>query len=405
MMGRLAGKHIVLGISGGISAYKTPELVRNLRKQGAEVRVVMTIAAKQFITPLCLQAVSSQPIADDLLDSRAAGAMNHIELAKWADLVLLAPATADLLARLAVGFSNDLLTSLCLATTAPVAAAPAMNQQMYLAEITQKNLNLLSDRGVLLWGPDNGSQACGDIGPGRMLNPQLLVDYVLQHFTPNRSLSHLNIMLTAGPTREALDPVRFLSNHSSGKMGFSIARAAADKGARVTLIAGPVALATPVGVRRLDVISALEMQDAVMRTIQQQHIFIGCAAVSNYRAHHFSSKKIKQQGRHFIISLLKNPDIIATVGALTEKRPYVVGFSAETNNMEAYARKKLINKKMDLICANDISRTNQGFNSDNNSLHLFWQNGEILLPLSNKSLLAQQVIDEIVSRYDKKNRY
>lgn len=400
----LAGKHIVLGVSGGIAAYKAPELVRRLRERGTEVRVVMTAAAKAFITPLSLQAVSGYPVADDLLDPAAEAAMGHIELAKWADLVLLAPATADLLARLAAGMANDLLTTLCLATAAPVAAAPAMNQQMYRAAATQANLTTLSDRGVLLWGPDSGSQACGDIGPGRMGDPLMLVDHVARHFTPDRSLSHFNIMITAGPTREALDPVRFLSNHSSGKMGFAIARAAAAKGARVTLIAGPVSLPTPADVERIDVTSALEMEDAVMRTIHQQHIFIGCAAVADYRASRFSPEKIKKQGDDLMITLIKNPDIVAAVGTLTKQRPYVVGFAAETHNMEEYARQKRINKQMDLICANDVSQTGQGFNSDNNALHLFWQDGETLLPLSDKSLLAQQLIDEIVSRYDEKNR-
>lgn len=400
----LAGKHIVLGVGGGIAAYKAPELVRRLRERGAEVRVVMTAAAKAFVTPLSLQAVSGYPVADDLLDPAAEAAMGHIELAKWADLVLLAPATADLLARLAAGLANDLLTTLCLATVAPVAVASAMNQQMYRAAVTQANLTTLCGRGVQLWGPDSGSQACGDIGPGRMPDPLVLVDYVVQHFTPDRSLSHLNIMLTTGPTREALDPVRFLSNHSSGKMGFAIARAAAAKGARVTLIAGPVSLPTPAGVQRIDVTSALEMQDAVMRTIHQQHIFIGCAAVADYRFSRFSPEKIKKQGDDLMITLIKNPDIVAAVGALTEHRPYVVGFAAETHNMEEYARQKRTNKQMDLICANDVSQTGQGFNSDNNALYLFWQDGETMLPLSDKSLLAQQLIDEIVSRYDEKNR-
>lgn len=403
-MTELAGKHIVLGVSGGIAAYNAPELVRRLRERDAEVRVVMTAAAKAFITPLSLQAVSGYPVADDLLDSAAEAAMGHIELAKWTDLVLLAPATADLLARLAAGLANDLLSTLCLATAAPVAAAPAMNQQMYRAAATQANLATLEGRGVLLWGPDSGSQACGDIGPGRMPDPLVLVDFVVQHFTPDSSLSHLNIMLTAGPTREALDPVRFLSNHSSGKMGFAIARAAAAKGAQVTLIAGPVSLPTPAGVARIDVTSALEMQDAVMRTIAQQHIFIGCAAVADYRASRFSPEKIKKQGDDLMITLIRNSDIVAAVSALTEHRPYVVGFAAETHNMEEYARQKRINKQMDLICANDVSRTSQGFNSDNNALHLFWQDGELQLPLSDKSLLAQQLIDEIVSRYDEKNR-
>ncbi|MCR3755885.1 MAG: fused 4'-phosphopantothenoylcysteine decarboxylase and phosphopantothenoylcysteine synthetase [Sodalis sp. Psp] len=402
---RLAGKHIVLGVSGSIAAYKSPELVRRLREWGAEVRVVMTAEAKAFITPLSLQVVSGYPIADDLLNPEYETVISHIDLAKWADLLLLAPATADLLTRLAIGLTNDFLSTLCLATTAPIAAAPAMNQRMYWAAATQENLATLRGRNVLLWGPDSGSQACGDIGSGRMLDPLELVDLTVQYFTPKHSLKHLNIMITAGPTRESLDPVRFLSNYSSGKMGFSIARAAAVRGAQVTLVSGPVDLPTPQGVQRIDVLSALEMQDAVMRTIQQQHIFIGCAAVADYRASHFSPKKIKKQSNNLMLTLIKNPDIVAAVGALTENRPYVVGFSAETHNMEEFAKQKRINKHLDLICANDVSQTGQKFNSDNNSLHLFWQNGETLLPLSDKVLLAQQLIDEIVNRYDEKNRY
>lgn len=243
----LSGKHIVLGISGGIAAYKCPELVRRLRDRGAEVHVVMTNAAKAFITPLTLQAVSGYPVSDDLLDPAAEAAMGHIELGKWADLVILAPATADLLARVAAGMANDLLTTLCLATAAPIAAAPAMNQQMYRAVATQANLCTLQARGMLLWGPDSGSQACGDIGPGRMLDPLEIVELANSHFSTPQDLQHLKIMLTAGPTREALDPVRFISNHSSGKMGFAIARAAAAQGAQVTLIAGPVNQPTPPG--------------------------------------------------------------------------------------------------------------------------------------------------------------
>lgn len=400
----LVGKHIVLGVSGSIAAYKSPELVRRLCERGAKVCVVMTEAAKSFITPLSLQVVSGHLVADDLGDFATKKAMEHIELAKWADLVLLAPATADLLARLAAGMANDMLTTLCLATSAPVAAALAMNKQMYQAVATQANLTTLSSRGMLLWGPDRGSQACGDIGPGRMFDPIVLVDYVSQHFNPDRSLSHLNIMITAGPTREALDPVRFFSNHSAGEMGFAIARAAVAKGAQITLISGPVSQPTPADVERVDVVSALEMQDAVMCSIHQQHIFIGCAAVADYRASCCSLKKIKKQGDELIITLIKNPDIIEAVGALKKHRPYVVGFAAETHNMEEYARQKRINKKIDLICANNVSQISQGFNSDNNALHLFWQDGEILLPLSNKTLLAQQLIDEIINRYDEKNR-
>ncbi|ANI29768.1 bifunctional phosphopantothenoylcysteine decarboxylase/phosphopantothenate synthase [Yersinia entomophaga] len=404
MMTGLSGKHIVLGISGGIAAYKCPELVRRLRDKGADVRVVMTTAAKAFITPLTLQAVSGYPVSDDLLDPAAEAAMGHIELGKWADLVIIAPATADLLARVAAGMANDLLTTLCLATAAPVAAVPAMNQQMYRASATQANLQTLGSRGVLLWGPDSGSQACGDIGPGRMLDPLEIVALAENHFSVKQDLQHLHVMVTAGPTREALDPVRFISNHSSGKMGFAIAQAAAQRGAHVTLVAGPVNLPTPAGVTRIDVISALEMQSAVQQAAPHQNIFISCAAVADYRAEQVADEKIKKQGDEITLKMVKNPDIVAGVAAMTKKRPFVVGFAAETQNVEEYARQKLVRKNLDLICANDVSLAEHGFNSDTNALHLFWPNGEKRLPHSDKSLLGQRLIDEIVSRYDEKNR-
>ncbi|MCL2899282.1 bifunctional phosphopantothenoylcysteine decarboxylase/phosphopantothenate--cysteine ligase CoaBC [Brenneria tiliae] len=401
---RIAGKRIVLGISGGIAAYKCPELVRRLRDSGAEVRVVMTSAAKAFITPLTLQAVSGHPVSDDLLDPAAEASMGHIELGKWADLVILAPATADLIARLAAGMANDLLTTLCLATPAPIAVVPAMNQQMYRAAPTQDNLRTLAARGLLLWGPDSGSQACGDIGPGRMIDPLEIVELAQRHFTQTRDLQHLNIMITAGPTREALDPVRFISNHSSGKMGFAIAQAAAARGANVTLITGPVALATPPDVKRIDVNSALDMRQAVMAEAARQHIVIGCAAVADYRAKLVADEKIKKRGDEMTVTLIKNPDIIADVAAMGENRPYVVGFAAETQNVEEYARQKLARKNLDLICANDVSLSGHGFNSETNALHLFWHHGDKQLPQCDKRLLGQHLIDEIVSRYDEKNR-
>ncbi|AIX75312.1 MAG: bifunctional phosphopantothenoylcysteine decarboxylase/phosphopantothenate--cysteine ligase CoaBC [Mixta calida] len=403
MMG-LTGKHIVLGVSGGIAAYKTPELVRRLRDRGAEVRVVMTEAAKAFITPLTLQAVSGYPVYDDLLDPAAEAAMGHIELGKWADLVILAPATADLIARVAAGMANDLVTTLCLATAAPLAVVPAMNQQMYRALPTQENLQRLAGRGVMLWGPDSGSQACGDVGPGRMLDPLEIVDRAVAWSMPVNDLQHLNIMITAGPTREALDPVRYVTNHSSGKMGFAIAAAAAARGANVTLVAGPVSLPTPAGVTRIDVTSALEMEKAVMAQITRQNIFIGSAAVADYRAVEIAAEKIKKQGDEITLKMIKNPDIVAGVGAMREQRPYVVGFAAETRNVEEYAQQKRVRKNLDLICANDVSKSGQGFNSDTNALHLFWQEGEKVLPLADKTLLGQQLLDEIVSRYDEKNR-
>ncbi|AKE93979.1 bifunctional phosphopantothenoylcysteine decarboxylase/phosphopantothenate--cysteine ligase CoaBC [Cronobacter sakazakii] len=400
----LAGKKIVLGVSGGIAAYKTPELVRRLRERGAEVRVAMTEAAKAFITPLSLQAVSGYPVSDSLLDPAAEAAMGHIELGKWADLVILAPATADLIARVAAGMANDLVTTICLATPSPVAVVPAMNQQMYRNIATQQNIERLASRGLRIWGPDSGSQACGDVGPGRMLDPLEIVELAVKHFAPVNDLQHLNIMITAGPTRERLDPVRYITNDSSGKMGFAIAAAASARGARVTLVAGPVALPTPPGVERIDVESALEMEAAVQQRAQQQQIFIGCAAVADYRAETISSEKIKKQGDELTLKMVKNPDIVAGVAALSQNRPYVVGFAAETNNVEEYARQKRQRKNLDLICANDVSQAGHGFNSDTNALHLFWQEGDKVLPLERKALLGQRLLDEIVTRYDEKNR-
>ncbi|EOC1555963.1 bifunctional phosphopantothenoylcysteine decarboxylase/phosphopantothenate--cysteine ligase CoaBC, partial [Cronobacter dublinensis] len=286
----------------------------------------------------------------------------------------------------------------------PVAVVPAMNQQMYRNVATQHNIELLAARGLHIWGPDSGSQACGDIGPGRMLDPLEIVELAVNHFAPVNDLQHLNIMITAGPTRERLDPVRYITNDSSGKMGFAVAAAASARGARVTLVAGPVALPTPAGVERIDVESALEMEAAVQQRAQQQHIFIGCAAVADYRAETISSEKIKKQGDELTLKMVKNPDIVAGVAALVENRPYVVGFAAETNNVEEYARQKRLRKNLDLICANDVSLAGQGFNSDTNALHLFWQEGDKVLPLERKALLGQRLLDEIVTRYDEKNR-
>jgi phosphopantothenoylcysteine decarboxylase/phosphopantothenate--cysteine ligase len=404
IMMSLAGKKIVLGVSGGIAAYKAPELVRRLRERGADVRVAITEGGKAFITPLSLQAVSGYPVSDSLLDPAAEAAMGHIELGKWADLVILAPATADLIARVAAGMANDLVSTICLATPAPVAVVPAMNQQMYRNAATQHNLETLASRGLLIWGPDSGSQACGDVGPGRMLDPLTIVDMAAAHFSPVNDLQHLNIMITAGPTREPLDPVRYITNHSSGKMGFAIAAAAARRGAHVTLVSGPVSLPTPAFVKRIDVTTALEMEAAVQAHAQSQQIFIGCAAVADYRAETIAEAKIKKQGDELTLKMVKNPDIVAGVAALKSHRPYVVGFAAETNNVEEYARQKRTRKNLDLICANDVSLATQGFNSDSNALHLFWQDGDKVLPLERKELLGQQLLDEIVTRYDEKNR-
>ena len=397
----LLGKLVVIGISGGIAAYKIPELTRRLRDQGAVVRVVMTQGAKAFITPLTLQAVSGHPVSDDLLDPAAEAAMGHIELAKWADIIILAPATADLIAKLSAGMANDLLTTVCLASSAPIAVVPAMNQQMYRASATQDNLIRLQQRQCMIWGPDDGNQACGDIGPGRMLDPLAIVRLAAEHFNPKLDLQGIKLMITAGPTREALDPVRFISNHSSGKMGFAIAQAASQRGAEVTLIAGPVNLETPTGVNRIDVISGLDMYDKVHQTITEQNIFIGCAAVADYRAKTIAENKIKKQGDEVMITLVKNPDIVASVGNLKQNRPYVVGFAAETQNVEEYARQKRQQKQLDLICANDVSLADNGFNSDNNALHLFDSNGDTRLPHCSKTELSHYLLDEILQRYEK----
>ncbi|MGL5433019.1 MAG: bifunctional phosphopantothenoylcysteine decarboxylase/phosphopantothenate--cysteine ligase CoaBC [Plesiomonas shigelloides] len=398
-MSALTNKRVLLGISGGIAAYKCVELVRRLREQGAEVRVVMTAAAKAFITPLTLQAVSGHPVADDLLDPAAESSMGHIQLAKWADLVLLAPATADLMARMAAGMGNDLLTTLCLATSAPLTIAPAMNQQMYQAQVTQENIAKLAVRGALSWGPAEGAQACGDVGPGRMLEPAELCQRVSQNFAQQQDLAGIAVLITAGPTREALDPVRFISNHSSGKMGYAIAAAAAARGATVTLVSGPVNLPTPAGVKRIDVESALQMQSAVMTEVTHHQIFIACAAVADYRAACVAPEKIKKAGDEISLTLVKNPDIVAGVGAMTTQRPFVVGFAAETQNVEQYARDKLARKNLDLICANDVSLPGQGFNADQNALHLFWKDGQHSLALDSKAALGQQLMDNIVRLY------
>ena len=399
-MQTLAGKKILLGISGGIAAYKCAELTRRLIERGAQVQVVMTKAAQEFITPLTMQAVSGNPVSSSLLDPSAEASMSHIELAKWADLVLLAPATADLIARISAGMGNDLLSTLCLATDAPIAVAPAMNQQMYRNVATQENLATLQRRGLMLWGPASGEQACGDVGPGRMLEPMQLVHHC-EDFFQQPDLSELNIVITAGPTREAIDPVRYLSNYSSGKMGFAIAAAAAKRGANVTLISGPVNLTTPAGVTRININSAVEMQQAALACAVKNEIFIACAAVADFRPAQVAEQKMKKQpgNEEMVIQLVKNPDIVASIAALTEQRPFTVGFAAETQNVEHYARGKLTTKNLDLICANDVSIQGQGFNSDTNALHLYWPNGDKALPLATKADLGQQLVTEIVALY------
>nr|WP_294883980.1 bifunctional phosphopantothenoylcysteine decarboxylase/phosphopantothenate--cysteine ligase CoaBC [uncultured Gilliamella sp.] len=397
----LSGKNILLGITGGIAAYKCPDLVRHLKKAGAQVRVVLTESASHFVAPMTLQAVSGNAVSKELFDPTAELSMSHIELAKWADLVLIAPATANIIAKMANGIADDLLSTICLATPAKIVIAPAMNQQMYKAAATQQNLATLESRNTLVLGPDEGFQACGDIGPGRMVEPKTIVENINNYFLANFELAGTTITVTAGPTIEELDPVRYISNYSSGKMGFAIAKAAAEMGATVNLISGPVNLTTPNNVNRINVKSAKQMYDEALVLAEKSAIFISCAAVADYRAETIAKNKIKKtdDSNELVIKLVKNPDIVASIAGLKEHRPFVVGFAAETNDVKTYALKKLTTKNLDLICANDVSDHNIGFNSDQNALTLYWQNGEQTLPLSSKQQLAKQLLQAVITRY------
>ncbi|TGZ98619.1 bifunctional phosphopantothenoylcysteine decarboxylase/phosphopantothenate--cysteine ligase CoaBC [Rodentibacter pneumotropicus] len=397
---KLSGKRIVVGITGGIAAYKTIEFIRLLRKSDAEIRVVLTPSAAEFVTPLTLQAISGNAVAQSLLDPQAELAMGHIELAKWADAIVIAPASADFIARFTVGMANDLLSTICLATHAPIFLAPAMNQQMFRQQITQQNLTALQARGIQLIGPNNGFQACGDVGAGRMSEPTEIFAALSDFFIQDQDLQGVKVVITAGPTREAVDPVRYISNHSSGKMGFAIAENFAKRGASVTLIAGPVSLSAPNNVTRIDVVSAKEMWQAALENAVKNQIFIGCAAVADYRVADISDQKIKKSADEMLLKLVKNPDIIADVGHLTECRPFTVGFAAETQNLAEYAKEKLKRKSLDMICANDVSG-GQVFNADDNALQLFWKEGSKTLPLKSKTELAADLVNEIVEQYQK----
>ncbi|GGF75975.1 bifunctional phosphopantothenoylcysteine decarboxylase/phosphopantothenate--cysteine ligase CoaBC [Alteromonas lipolytica] len=397
----LQGKKIVLGICGGIAAYKTPDLVRKLTAEGAQVRVVLNQSASHFVSELALQAVSGFPVSTDLLDPSAEAAMGHIELAKWADVLLIAPVTANTMAKLAHGIADDLLTTLYLATTAQVCLAPAMNQQMWKAKPTQHNLSLLQNYGIHLLGPADGAQACGDIGPGRMLEPEDIVKSLSSLCNPVQPLAGKRLLITAGPTRECLDPVRFISNHSSGKMGFAIAEQARNQGAEVTLVTGPVALTTPKGVQRINVESAAQMLDAVMAEVNQHDIFVATAAVADYRAQAVADNKIKKNDDELTLTFVKNPDILKTVAGLP-KPPFCVGFAAESQDVEAYAKRKLADKKLDMIAANDITIAGLGFNSDANALNVFWPGGRQDLPAQPKLALAVALLNLISERYQEK---
>ncbi len=396
----LTNRRILLGVSGGIAAYKSAELIRRLQDAGAEVRVVMTRAAQEFITPLTLQALSGHPVSTDLLDPAAEAAMGHIEFARWADLVVIAPASADVIARLAQGQGDDLLTTICLASRCPIAVAPAMNQAMWHHPATQDNLALLVSRGVHQFGPESGGQACGDVGLGRMSDPVTLVAAICGLFQ-TRLLENCRVVITAGPTREAIDPVRYISNHSSGKMGYALAQAAADAGAKTLLISGPTALPVPDRVHRIDVVSADDMYQASMAVLADCDIFIAAAAVADFRPVSIAEQKIKKTGQDTMtIEMVKNPDIVAAVAA-ANPRPFVVGFAAETQHVVSYARAKLERKCLDLIVANDVSNPQIGFNSDNNAVTLVARDYEKSLPENGKAQLAREIIAAIAAQLDR----
>ena len=396
-MQTLSKKKILLGVTGGIAAYKAAELLRLLIKAGAEVRVVMTPSAQEFVQPLTYQALSGHRVYSDLFDAEAESAMDHIELARWCDLLLVAPASANFLGKLSAGYADNLLLTLCLASKQPVAVAPAMNQQMFANAATRDNISQLGARNVLVWGPADGEQACGDVGPGRMLEPEQLVNNVALHFMPGK-LDGVKLLLTAGPTREAIDPVRYISNRSSGKMGYALAEAALKESASVTLVSGPVALPAPQGVQLVAVESAQEMYDAVMQQATLSDIFIACAAVADYRVDQAADHKIKKSADSMSLQLVPNADILAAVSEL-EQRPFCVGFAAETRQLEKYALGKLKQKNLDMIAANQVGDSNIGFEVDFNQLEVFWPGGRQSIEQASKTEIAKQLIDLIIERY------
>ena len=400
-MQHLTNKRVLLGVTGSIAAYKAAELIRRLRDAGAEVRVVMTEGAKAFVTPLTFQALSGSPVHENLLDKAAEAAMGHIELARWADVVFIAPASANSLAALAQGRADELLNAVCLAADVPLAIAPAMNKNMWADQATQENVRVLAQRGVLFIGPDSGEQACGDVGEGRMIESETIITRLAELFSIG-SLSGLTVLITAGPTREALDPVRYLSNHSSGKMGYAVAEAAVEAGAKVILVSGPVNLETPDRVTRINVESAADMEAAVKEQISAADIFVASAAVADYRPVTVQQDKIKKKENRLTIELEKNTDILAMVKADYAKT-FCVGFAAETQDLENYARTKLEQKNIEMIAANLVgsaaTKTAGTFNSDVNELNVYWQGGDLKLELGSKTKLARQLIALIAQRY------
>ena len=402
-MKSLANKNILLGVTGGIAAYKSAEIVRHLKKSGASVRVVMTRSAEEFITPLTLQALSGNRVSTELLDAEAEAAMGHIELAKWADGILIAPATANTIARLSSGRGDDLLSTITLAFDGPISVAPAMNQAMWRDERTQENLKKLIDQDFGICGPGSGEQACGDVGLGRMLEPLDILDMFSLSFNEG-TLSGKKILITAGPTQEPIDPVRFITNRSSGKMGYSLVEAAIESGANVTLISGPVNIEPPSNCNFVSIKTAKEMYDAVMHHISGMDVYIGTAAVSDYSPAKASDSKIKKDGSNspMVLELKENQDILKSVSDL-EQRPYVVGFAAETNDLIKNAEKKLSNKNLDLIIANDVSNKEIGFDSDDNEVTLITEKEKYLIERQNKRKVSKKIIDFISGRINDQN--
>jgi phosphopantothenoylcysteine decarboxylase/phosphopantothenate--cysteine ligase len=395
-MSDIQGRRVLLGVTGSIAAYKSPDIVRRLKDQGAEVRVVLTSSAEKLVSPTVFQAVSGEPVRGDIWDEQAEAAMGHIELAKWADLILIAPATANLIAQLATGSAENLLTTICLASEAPVTLAPSMNQAMWRDAATQANCDVLRKRNVMFIGPDDGEQACGDVGPGRMTEPANIVSR-LARGGESGPFEGLRIMVSAGPTREAIDPVRFVSNRSSGKMGFALAKAAADAGAEVTLIAGPVNLPTPPRVERIDVETTQQMCDEALARVGDMDIYIGAAAISDYRPRQAAAQKIKKSADTFTLEMIKSPDLLATVAAL-ESGPFTVGFAAETEKLEQHATDKLNRKKLNMIVANLVGE-NLCFDADDNEVIVLWQDGRQPLAKLSKQELARQLVNIVATRY------
>ena len=393
--------HILLGVTGGIAAYKSADLVRRLVERDFEVRVVMTRGACEFVTPLTFQALSGHPVHRDLFDEAAEAAMGHIELARWADMVVVAPASADFLSRLAYGAAPDLLSTLCLATSARILVSPAMNQQMWASVATRANVDTLRERGVWVVGPAEGEQACGEVGAGRMVEPMEIANRVVSLTSPGR-LAALAVLVTAGPTQEAIDPVRYLSNHSSGKMGYAVAQAAADAGASVTLVSGPTALAPPSGVVKVDVTSVSEMHKQVMSHVSDNDIFIGAAAVVDYTPSEVGTQKIKKHTEGLSLRLRRTTDILADVSGLSDP-PFTVGFAAETEDLESNARKKLLAKSLDMIAANRVGLPGSGFASDYNAIKLYWPGGGEELSHAPKTEIARDLIEIVANRYHAKH--